>query len=58
MSRAVYESGGEDVGGPEVGTRDEARNLGLSGVIPGLSCGVNECGDRVVTAGGLAQRAQ
>ena len=39
------------VGGPEVCAWDEARNLGLSGVVTGLSSGVNECGDRVVAAG-------
>ena len=50
-------SRGEDIGGPEVSARDEARNLGLSGVVTGLSSGVNKCGDRVVAAGGLAQGA-
>ena len=52
----VDEGGGADVG-PEVSARDEARNLGLSGVITSLCSGVNECGDHVVTAGGLAQGA-
>ena len=51
----IAEGGGEDVGGREVGARDEARNLGLSGVV--LSSGMNECGDRDVAASGLAQGA-
>ena len=50
-------SGGEDVGGPEVGARDEARNLGLSGVVTGLSGNMNEGGDRVVATSSLAQGA-
>ena len=29
----VAKGGGEDVGGPEVGARDEAKNLGLTGVV-------------------------
>ena len=45
------------VGGLEVCAWDEARKLGLSCVVTGLSSGVNECGDRVVAAGGLAQVA-
>ena len=59
MSRAAYalpRGGGEDVNGPEVSARDEARNLGLSSVVTGLSS-VDDGGDRVVTAGGLAQGA-
>ena len=45
MSR---EGGGEDVGGPEISAGVEARNLGVSGIVTGLSSSVDECGDRVV----------
>ena len=44
-------------GRPQVSGRDEARNLGLSGVVTGLSSSVDDGGDRVVTANGLAQGA-
>ena len=50
MSRAAYDR-------PEVSAWDVARNLGLSGVVTGLSSGVNKCRCRVVAGGGLAQGA-
>ena len=42
----IAKGGGLNVGGSEVGTRDESRNLGLNGVVTGLSSSVN--GDRIV----------
>ena len=51
----VAKGGGEDVGGPEISAKDEAWNLGLSGVITRQGSSVNKCGDYVVSAGGLAQ---
>ena len=47
----VAEGGGEDVGGPEIGGRDEARDLTLGGAVAGLRSSVNKCSDRVVAAG-------
>ena len=35
--------GGEDVGRPEIGARDEDRNLGLGGVIAELGSGMDKC---------------
>ena len=52
----VAKGGSEDVGRPEVGAKDEARNLSLSSVVTGLSS-VKEEGDRVVTSSSLAQGA-
>ena len=51
----VAEGGGEDVGGPEIGARGEARKLSLGSAIAGLRRRVHTCSDRVVAAGGLAQ---
>ena len=51
----VAESGGEDVAGPEVGARNEARNLCFGSVVTRLSSGVNLGGELVVAAGGLTQ---
>ena len=53
----VAKGGSNDVGGPEVGARDEARNLHLSSVIPALSSSVNEGSDRIVATSGVAQGA-
>ena len=53
----VAEGGSEDVGGPEVRGGNEARNLGLSDVITGLSSSVDEGGDRVVATSSLVQGA-
>ena len=47
-SARVAKGGGEHVGGPEISARDEAGNLGLSGVIAGLGSSANWCGGRVV----------
>ena len=51
----VAEGGSEDVGGPKIGAREEARHLSLGGVVTGLGTRVNKCGDRVLASGGLAQ---
>ena len=53
----VAENRGEDVSRFKVSARDEARNLDFSGVIARLSSSMDECSDRVVAAGGLAQGA-
>ena len=50
-------SGSEEVGGPEIGPKDEVRDLSLGGVVAGLGSSVNNCGGRVVVVGGLAQGA-
>ena len=44
----VAEGGGEDIGGPEITARDEAKNLGLGGVIAGLGSSMDKCGDCTV----------
>ena len=51
----IAEGRGEDVSGPEIGARDEAKNLCLDSAVAGLSRGLHKCSDRVVAAGGLAQ---
>ena len=51
------QGGGEEIGGPEIGARDEAEHLSLGSAVAGLSRGVHNCSDRVVAAGGLAQGA-
>ena len=52
----VAKGGSEDVGGPTVGARKDSRNLGLSGVVTGLSSSVDEGTDRVVTASALGEQ--
>ena len=51
----VAKGGGDDIGRPVVGTKDEARNLRHSGEVTRLSSNVNKCGDRVVAVGGISQ---
>ena len=53
----VAEGEGEDVGGSEVGARNEARNLRLCSAITGLSRSMHKCGDRVVAASKVQQMA-
>ena len=43
----IAKGGGENVGGSEVSARDEATNLGLSGMVSGLRSSVNEGSDRI-----------
>ena len=45
----VAEGGSEDVGGPKISARDEARHLSLGGVVAGLGSSVNKSGDRVLS---------
>ena len=56
-STRVAEDVGEDVGGPEIGAKHEARDLSLGGVVAGLGSSVNKCGERVV-AEGASPKAQ
>ena len=51
----VAEGGSENVSGPQVRARDEARNFHLSSVVTGLCGSMSERGDHVVAARGLAQ---
>ena len=53
----VAQGRGEDIRRPQVGARDEPRDLHLSRAVKGLSCCVYQRGDRVVSARGLAYRA-
>ena len=48
-SARVAKGGSEDVGGPQIGAKDEARNLGLSSVVTGLSSSVSQGGDLAVS---------
>ena len=54
-SARVAKGGGEDVGGSEVGARNETGNLSPSSAIAGPSRSMHKCGDRVVAARGFAQ---
>ena len=51
----VAKGGGEDIGRPVIGTKDEARNRSHSGEVTRLSSNVNKCGDRVVAVGGISK---
>ena len=50
-------NGGEDVGGPEISAKDDARNLGLGGVITGMGSSMDECGNRIVASARAQQVA-
>ena len=57
-SVGVAQSRGEDVSGPQIRARNEARNLHLRGVITLLRSCMNERGGSVVTTRGLTQGQQ